>query len=344
MRTVRLVIPDLFLPQDVAAEVFRDLSLPALEKILARAVWQTPSTADTELPLENLLCGLFGWTGQGDAPVASIGAAFHALPACSEQGGWLRADPAFLRLQREQMLLLPYPSISAHEAQQFCAALNEYFVGQGLQFFAPHPQQWYVRLEHQPALHTVPLSQVAGRNVHDLLPQGGDALRWHQLFNEIQMLLFAHPLNEQRETQGEWPINSVWLWGGGKYHRTVGEHFSAVSSNDSLVEMLCHGIACPFSPWPAQWQPTISSGEQLLVWTALRLALQQGDIAAWREALQTFEARYAQPLWTALRRGEIAQLTVQILSGEQMRQMHLTRSGTWALWRRGKPLADYAIG
>lgn len=340
MKTVRLVIPDLFLPQDFAAEVCRDLSLPALEKILARGVVQAPATS---LPLENLLFELFGWAGQGDVPVASLGAQFHGLPASGEQGAWLRADPAFLRLQREQMLLLPNPPITAAEATQFCTALNDYFTGQGLQFFAPHPQQWYVRLEQRPALKTVPLSQVAGRNVHDLLPQGQDALRWHQLFNEIQMVLFAHPLNAQREEQGAWPINSVWLWGGGLLAQLTEASFSAVHSNEPLVEMLSRSTASPFAPWTAQWRPCTELGTQLLVWTTLRESLQQGDLAAWRIALQAFEVGYAQPLWTAVQRGEIAQLEVLVLAGDQVRHTRLKRSDSWAIWRRGKPLSSYAI-
>jgi len=43
-------------------------------------------------------------------------------------------------------------------------------------------------------------------------PKGVEALHWHQLFNEIQMLLFSHPVNEAREVRGELPVNSVWLW------------------------------------------------------------------------------------------------------------------------------------
>ena len=38
MKSVHLVIPDLFLPHDIAAEACADLSLPALEKLLARGV------------------------------------------------------------------------------------------------------------------------------------------------------------------------------------------------------------------------------------------------------------------------------------------------------------------
>src|SRR3989338_983740 len=85
-----------------------------------------------------------------------------------------RAD---LRLQRDQMLLLPNPGINADEAGQMCAFLNEHFAGQGMEFFAPHPLRWYVRFERVPDVKTMPLSQAYGRNVRGLLPRGAEGTR-----------------------------------------------------------------------------------------------------------------------------------------------------------------------
>lgn len=176
---VHLVIPDLFLLKDIAAEACADLRLPALEKLLARgaSTGSVPSTGsgrtgDMDTSLENHLCGLFG-VPSGDAPLAAISAAFDGLGA----GCWLRADPVHLRLQRGQMLLLPNVDISADEARQARTSLNEHFAGQGMEFFAPHPLRWYVRLDRMPDIETVPLSQAYGRNVQGLLPKGAEALR-----------------------------------------------------------------------------------------------------------------------------------------------------------------------
>ena len=212
MKNVHLVIADLFLRKDFAAEVCAGLSVPALEKMLGRGastkslvLSKVEGSARTDvlgLPLENHLCELFGVPCQGVAPIAPVSAAFDGL--C--EGCWLRADPVHLRLQRDQMLLLPNVEINAEEAAQICASLNAHFSEQGMEFFAPHPLRWYVRLAALPDMVTVPLSQVSGRNVRGLLPKGAQALHWHQVFNEIQMLLFAHPLNEAREQQGKLPI------------------------------------------------------------------------------------------------------------------------------------------
>lgn len=328
MKNVHLVVADLFLPKDFAAEVCAGLHLPALEKILARGRGETQQT----MPLEQALCGLFGAQA-----VAPISAAFDGLG----EGFWLRADPVHVRLQREQVVLLPNVTVSADEAMQLCASLNAHFAGQCIAFFAPHPERWYVRLAGLPEITTVPLSQAAGRNIHGNLPAGTDARRWHQLFNEIQMLLFAHPLNEVREARGDVPVNSVWFWGNGE-DAQVQRTYDSASSDEMLTEMLAAAAKVPFSSWPEQWCVEGGEGRQLLVWTGLRDALQRGDLAAWRSALQQFETTHVQPLWQALCSGKISQLQVDILGGDSLRRLRLTRGDAWAFWRRKKRLAEYS--
>ena len=345
MKSVHLIIPDLLLRKDIAVEACADLRVPALEKLLARGA-STKSdpttgsgrTGSSGVSLENLLRELFGVPGDGDAAIAPISAAFDGL----DEGCWLRADPVHLQLQRDQMLLLPNLEISLDESAKICASLNEHFSGQGMKFFAPHPLRWYVRLATVPDIKTVPLSQVLGRNVRSLLPTGAQSLLWHQLFNEIQMLLFAHPLNEAREARGLLPINSVWFWGGGcSLNEPLLKYYDTVSSDEMLPEMFAAAAHVPFEKWPEQWQQS-ANDNQLLVWTGLRTALASGDLAAWRSAVQEFEQGYAQPLWQALRAGKIARLRLDILGAGSMRRVTLTRGDCWAVWRRSKHLVEYA--
>ncbi|MBK9160573.1 MAG: hypothetical protein IPM27_03230 [Nitrosomonadales bacterium] len=335
MKNVHLVIADLFLPQEIAAEVCAGLSVPCTEMMLARGC----RVASQDISLESRLCELFGMPGAGSVPIAPLSAAFDGLA----DGNWLRADPVHLSLRREQMVLLPDVAVNAEEAAQWCDALNAHFAGQGMAFFAPHPQRWYVRLEESSRIETVPLSRAAGRNVHDLLPGGDDAMHWHRVFNDIQMLLFAHPLNEAREARGELPVNSVWLWGYGEGRAALQPSYESVVSDDVLAAMLAGAAEIPFLEWPARWHDTESDGRQLLLWTGLRRALRQGDLRAWRDALQDFELNHARPLWQALRAGKIGQLQVEILSGDTSRGWQLKRADSWAFWRRARPLAEGAM-
>ena len=337
MKSVHLVVTDLFLPEDFAAEVCAGLHLPALERMLARGT-ELAKQADAGSSLEEVLCGLFDVPCQRGAPVAVISAAFDGLG----EGCWLRADPVHLRLQRDQVVLLPNVQISAEESVQLCASLNAHFVGQGMEFIAPHPQRWYLRLNQAPDILTVPLSQAAGRNIHGNLPTGVEARRWHQVFNEIQMLLFAHPLNEAREERGELPVNSLWLWGGGDGRVQVQRACDSASSDEVLTQMLVASAGVPFADWSPGWCNGEAEGEQLLVWTGLRQALQRGDLASWREALQAFETGYAQPLWQALRSGKLSRLHLDVVGGDGRHQLTLARGDAWSVWRRARPLDSYS--
>ena len=352
MKTIHLVIADLFLPKEIAAEACAGLHLPALEKMLARGTSTGSARADVSgVSLENELCGLFGMPCGEGMPIAPVCASFDGLG----EGCWLRADPVHLRLQREQIVLLPDVAVSADEAGRFCAGLNEYFAGQGMAFFAPYPQRWYVRLDKLPDVEMVALSQVAGRNIDGLLPGGVEATRWRQVFNEIQMLLFAHPLNADREARGELPVNGVWLWGVGQAGRLPPpqKNYDSVSSDEVLVEMFAAAAGIPFAEWGSSFSLTppspqgerglLPEGGQLLVFTGLRSALRRGDLAGWRDVLQDFETGYAQPLWQALRAGEISQLRIDVLGGDDRRRVSLTRADAWAFWRRSKGLAGYSM-
>ena len=326
MKSVHLVIADLFLPEELSVEGCAPL--PVLEKILARGV---TVNEDMQQSFEEALCRLFAVPG-GSAPIAAV---FDGM----DPGCWLRADPVHVRLQREQVVLLPVV-MSAEESAQLCVSLNEHFSAQGLAFFAPHPARWYLRVDKLPDIVTIPLSQALGRNIHGNLPAGSDARYWHQLFNEIQMLLFAHPLNELREVRGEMPVNSVWFWGAGcEFAATA--NYDSISSDVVLPEMLAASAKIPFLPWQPAWHS--HEGRQLLVWSGLRSAIQNGDLVAWRQELLNFESAYLQPLWHALRSGKIAQLQVDIVGSDGMRQIKLARGDSWAFWRRSKPLTDYSL-
>lgn len=333
MKSVHLVIPDLFLPASIAAEVSADLHLPAMQALLARG----QCTTGQAVPLENYLFGLFGVESDEVAPVAPVSAAFDGLPA----GCWLRADPLNLSLQRDQMLASSV-SVSPAESVELCASLNEYFAGQGLDFFAPHSQRWYMRVSALPDISTRPLSAVLGGNVGPALATGKEAVRWNQLFNEIQMLLFAHPLNELREARGESTVNSLWLWGGGDMIPSFIKRYEHISSDDTFPEMIASASGTSFSSLSAPWDCNEDIGSRLLVCTALRTALQRGDLAAWRATLVELETGYAQPLYKALRNGTISQLQLDVPAEDEVKKYVLRRRDTWAFWRKTLPLAEYS--
>lgn len=336
MRSAHLVVPDLFLPQHAAADACAGLVLPALETLLARAL---PAPLSEE-SLEAWLCGAFGVADQAIAPVT-----LRADGLEPGAGYWLRADPVHLRLQRDQLILQAEAPLTADEAAQLCASLNTHFAGDGLHFFAPHPQRWYLQLDAAPDMSTRPLAQVAGRNVHAHLPQGADALRWHGVFNEIQMLLHEHAVNQAREARGELPINSVWLWGGGQAAGELARPYANVYGDSDLAAAFAQTAGIPHAVLPDDATQCVASdeGEVLIIWEGLRRAFQHGDLHVWRDGLLRFEQGCAEPLLDALRAGRIARLTLDVPQAGASRRFVLTRSAVWKLWQRPRPLACYAV-
>jgi hypothetical protein len=334
MKHVHIVIPDLFLPQQLAAYACADLRLPALEKLLARAQ-VLPLHTDT---LEAWLCEQFGVEALAIAPLT-----LQADGVQHEGAYWLRADPVGIKMQRDEMVLQVDLALGVDEAAQLCASLNAHFAADGLRFVAPHPQRWYLRLESVPVMETYPLPQVVGADMHAHLPRGEDALRWHSMLNEIQMLFYEHAVNLAREQRGELPVSGVWLWGGGKPVNELLQPFAAVAGDGELVSAFAGAAGISVVQDAAKLVSCAGNGDCLLVCESLRTALQRANIELWRTALQKFETGYAEPVLAALAAGEIEKVTLDVLSEGASRRFVVTRAALWKIWRRPRPLLHYAL-
>jgi len=335
MIKVHVVIPELFLPPQLAAYASADLRLPALEKILARAQ-VAPLKIDS---LEAWLCEHFGVDEMAIAPLT-----LQADGVPPGDAYWLRADPVNISMQRDQMLLQDDIALAAEEAAQLCASLNAHFAADGLRFYAPNPQRWYLQLDKMPQIHTYPLPQVVGADVHTHLPYGVEALRWHSLFNEIQMLFYEHAVNQAREQRGEPVVSAVWFWGGGRLASELLQPYAKVAGDSELAHAFARaaGIADLMSPAPMPAGRAEDGGDWLLVCEGLRSALHKANIAGWRSAVQQFEKNYAGPLLAALAQGGIGQITLDVLSESASRRFVLTRPALWKLWCSPKPLRHYS--
>src|SRR2546427_13025592 len=107
------------------------------------------------------------------------------------------------------------------------------------------PARWYVRIEKAPDMQTTPAAAARGAAIDDKLPSGPDAMRFHALMNEAQMLLHEHPVNAEREARGEPALNSIWVWGGGGIDATKARPFSIVIADDPLARGLALAAGIP---------------------------------------------------------------------------------------------------
>lgn len=315
------------------------LSLPALQTLLARSRReQDPATTG-----EEWLCRAFEVEKKQGWPIASL--TLLADGGTPEDGYWLRADPVHLALRRDRMILADsgaFP-LSPPEARMLADTLNRHFAADGLGFLAPHPARWYLRLPAPADMQTTSLPEAAGRGVRTLLPRGKDAMRWHGILTEIQMLLHSHPVNEAREARGELPVNSVWLWGGGSLPDHIGRPFDKVWADDPLARGLAlasGGNAMELPSDAETWLGAAGTGEHLMVLDHLRSAAQYDDLAAWEEKIRNLERQWFAPLKRAVQAGKLT-LALHFPASSGTRSFAASRADLWKIWRRPKPWTEY---
>jgi hypothetical protein len=326
------LVPHLFPPARLVEAAAQDLRLPALEFLLARGT-RLPCPAEG---VEAALCGALGIERQQDWPLAPI----TLVADGGEPGGayWLRADPVHLRVMRDRIVLADSEllALSREEADALAATVGRHF-GAELDPLPLHPQRWYLRFAEAPRLATTPLSVAVGRDIEPLLPQGSDALAFRARLNELQMLLHEHPVNQAREARGELPVNSLWLWGGGRLPASSGKTPSLYAV-DSEAQALAAFRGAQAHPLPAHPDARLMKTDGVILLDALTPAGQAGDAYGWREALRGLEHHWFVPLRDLLRR--IGPQGLHLVDPVNGMALHLRAGDAWRLWRRPRRLAS----
>ncbi|SDY72088.1 hypothetical protein [Nitrosomonas sp. Nm33] len=342
---LHLLIPGLFWPEAGRSEVYGGLSLSALEVILAKSHCAESQSQG----IEEWLCQTFGVSKQQDWPIAPIMLQLDGTDEKPDQNEyWLRADPVHLRIQNNHMLLADSQvfSISLKESIQFADTLNQYFSKSGIVFLPLHPDRWYVRIAKIPCLQTRLLSEMIGKNINNLLPIGEDSSAWHSIFNEIQMLLHTHPLNQEREERGEFAINSIWFWGGGMMPQNICSTFNQIWCDHTFTHALAVASGIASNPLPhdaTMWQRQAKPGNHLVVLDTLWGKTQYRNIYEWRECLSSFEQRWFIPLLEAMKKRVISQLTITVLNEDSTRNFIMSHNSLWKFWARAKSLSSYGL-
>jgi hypothetical protein len=348
-----LLIPGLFWPRETAEALFNGLELPSLAKLLARA----RAERFQPVSVEGWLCQAFEIERQQDWPIAPLTLTLDGGRA--DGAYWLRADPVHLRVERDRLALVQNAlfDLTREEAQALAAALHEHFIGEGVAFHAPHPKRWYARLSREPQLVTHSVAEAAGHNVQRFLPAGDDALGWHRVFNEAQMLLHNHAVNAAREERGEPIVNSVWLWGGGTRPTVPGRPFGAVWSDDAAAVAIAAAADTYAAGVPAGAESWLDAAGRrrdhrgsarraddahLIVLDDLASAAAYHDMEAWRSRVSALEAHWFAPLARALVESRLARLALVIPGPGGCWRFEVARGDLRKFWRRTKPWSEYA--
>ncbi|HEY2624708.1 MAG TPA: phosphoglycerate mutase [Dyella sp.] len=175
----------------------------------------------------------------GGLPAAALTRELMAGDAAD--ANWLCADPAWVQpdLNGVRLLACGQMQLSMEEAQAFARPLKPVFGDAGMILEVSSPDHWHLRLPTDAPLPTFAApEQALGEDLFEHLPQGADGRRWRVLINEVQVLLHQHPLNAERRARGMPPINSLWLWGGGRLPHVVRTKLTGVIGDDVLLGAL----------------------------------------------------------------------------------------------------------
>ena len=331
---MRLIIPYLFPPVRLLEAAAQGLRLPAFETLLARG----QHAACAAEGMEAQVCAELDIPRQQDYPVAPISLlADNSIPG---KAYWLRADPVHLRVMRDRIVLADSGSLNLTqpEADALALSISEHFGA----VFSPqplNPERWYLRFDEAPRLRTTPISIAVGCDIDPLLPQGEDAMLFRTQLNELQMLLFEHPVNQARDARGELPVNSLWLWGGGCLpaipQLPVSKAVVTLYSNDADVAALGRFRGVDPAAMPSLFSAGLLGEKNLIVLNHLKEAGQYGDAFGWREAIIAMERDWFAPLLQHLRWHPSAVRLIDPVSGKAL---DLSKLNCWKIWRRPRAL------
>lgn len=261
----RLLIPFAAPLAEAGRAALATLPLPRLRAALARCDVALDGGDEWSFtpPHERALARARGWSGgDGQLPFAARAAAADGVvdPAAQGDLAWGLVTPVHWHVGTDQVSLLPPSQLMLAEAESraLFEAVRPLFTDEGFVFAWGAPLCWYAAHESLAGLRTAALDRVIGRNVDPWLGNDPAARRIRRLQAEVQMLLYTHLVNDEREARGLLPVNSFWLSGCGVEQ--------AVTGGDIAVDdrLRTPALADDWAAWTRAWE-----------------TLDEGPIAAW---------------------------------------------------------------
>ena len=218
---MHLLIPFVAPPQSAAGQALPQLQLPHLQALLSRLQVQAPLDCGIDsydTPHERVHARLLQLEGaDGQLPWAAWQTRFAdvAIGQDNSPCAWLTLCHWQTHSQGFVMTDPDDLAVTDEESQQLLALMQPYFSQDGLSLSHWAPGQWLVRGPWFAQLRCASLDRVINCHIGSWMAQGPQALQWHRLQSEMQMLLYTHQVNDTRSARGQRTINSFWLTGAG---------------------------------------------------------------------------------------------------------------------------------
>jgi hypothetical protein len=188
------------------------------------------ASEDRAMPVELAWAEILNWTTpRAPLPWAALAARETAHPQgangatrvtqdTDHEAAWAFVTLCHWQVGNGQFTLLDAGPVNEHESQALLASMRPYFEEDGITLLPFEPGRWLARSSLFDGLVSASLPRVLGLPVEPWFlgadqPELSPAVRTlRRLQNEMQMLLYQHPVNDARRT----PINSIWFEGCGR--------------------------------------------------------------------------------------------------------------------------------
>lgn len=104
-------------------------------------------------------------------------------------------------------------ALSVEDSHELCSVADAHMQSEGVCFQFVDAARWLVISNQDVDVKTERPDWMIGEALRPNLPRGRDARTVERWMNELQMLLYTHPVNIRREDLGLLPVNVIWLWG-----------------------------------------------------------------------------------------------------------------------------------
>ena len=280
-----------------------------------------------------------GFSDSNELPIAFYRYQCHQKTCENSEGGYqnkntlLCADPVHFEVGLNDMTLTQQiTDLTSEETTECIEALNQHFKQDGLEFSAGTNHQWYLRLNSELTITTVPLSEVIRKNIAHFQPIS-DNLNWKVIQNEAQMILHLLPLNQKREAKGLATLNSLWFYGSGK-PETSNHKFNTILS-DIDNKSIAIAANCKHSPLPQNSSELLNNDfgnkieNSLIILNQLADSATFDDIKEYQIQLNQID-NYLEPIIQAWKNNKI-ELIIDSCTGNLIKPIRIP---VWQFWAK----------
>ncbi|MCU6433413.1 hypothetical protein LPB67_06415 [Undibacterium sp. Jales W-56] len=334
MSHLEIILPFAIPPAPLAKDLLRELKVPSYSALIGKATLSKTQVFDDfsrQLPHETVLAGHFAVGSRSDAagnllnlPDVAINSRnsspqdthnqMHTLGLTADQGVWFSLHPVHIHIARDHLVLTDQRRLGLSEvesrslfadAELICAELGKKLV-------YGDAQHWFLRADDWHDMRTATPDAACGHNIDIWMPKGSQERAWRKLQNEIQMQWHSHAINQQRESQGLKPVNSIWLSGGSTQAMTLP----------------------PIAVAPPTFKDLATVPEQAILLDRLLEPALNNDWAEWLTHMQVLEQDWFTPALEALRNRQLDQLTLTVSDARLLCRFSLTPWSLKKFWRK----------